>query len=114
MSQNFGILPISQCSLSKSELIRDFKSELITQLFLCSVVRKPRSRLLNRFFSALLVSNSTFRFQPLPQGVELRFPFTPLDNRLPGRPTTKLQYSQRSTPTVGRFLSFLTTGAIQM
>ncbi|GBO24599.1 hypothetical protein AVEN_79194-1 [Araneus ventricosus] len=33
MSREFGIVPISQCLLPKSELIRDFKSELITQLF---------------------------------------------------------------------------------
>ncbi|GBN05027.1 hypothetical protein AVEN_127398-1 [Araneus ventricosus] len=53
-----------------------------------------------------LVSNSTFRFHPLPQGVDLRLPFTPLDNRLPGRPTTKPPYSQWSTPTVGKVLEF--------
>ncbi|GBN66378.1 hypothetical protein AVEN_238819-1 [Araneus ventricosus] len=33
MSRAFGIVPISQCLLPKSELIWDFKSELITQLF---------------------------------------------------------------------------------
>ncbi|GBN85715.1 hypothetical protein AVEN_1012-1 [Araneus ventricosus] len=32
MSREFGKLPISRCLLPKSELIRDFKSELITQL----------------------------------------------------------------------------------
>ncbi|GBM49036.1 hypothetical protein AVEN_153551-1 [Araneus ventricosus] len=46
--------------------------------------------------------------------MELRLPFTPPDNRLPGRPTTELPFSQWSTSTVGRFLGFLITGAIQI
>ncbi|GBM92683.1 hypothetical protein AVEN_39958-1 [Araneus ventricosus] len=53
-----------------------------------------------RFFTALLVPTPT-PFLSLPQGVELRLPFTPLDNRTPGRPTTKLSCPQWSIPTVG-------------
>ncbi|GBN58324.1 hypothetical protein AVEN_145549-1 [Araneus ventricosus] len=99
-------MPISQRSVSTSELIRDFKSELIRQLFLRFGIWKPSSRLLNRFFTALLFLNSTFRFYPLLQGVEHRLPFTPLDNRTPGRSTTNLPCFQRSNPTVGKVLEF--------
>ncbi|GBM44406.1 hypothetical protein AVEN_139040-1 [Araneus ventricosus] len=67
-----------------------------------------------RFFTALFVPAPTPPFLSLPQGVELRLPFTPLDNRTPGGPTTKLPCPQWSIPTVGWFLSFITTGAIQV
>ncbi|GBL91214.1 hypothetical protein AVEN_195108-1 [Araneus ventricosus] len=67
-----------------------------------------------RFFTALLVPTPTPSFLSLPQGVELRLPFTPLDNQTPGRPTIKLPCPQWSIPTVGWFLSFITTGAIQI
>ncbi|GBN60949.1 hypothetical protein AVEN_55957-1, partial [Araneus ventricosus] len=50
--------------------------------------------------------NSTFRFHPLPLGVELRLPFTLLDNRTLGRPTTNLACFQWSNPTVGKVLEF--------
>ncbi|GBN66805.1 hypothetical protein AVEN_220845-1 [Araneus ventricosus] len=67
-----------------------------------------------RFFAALLVPTPTPPFLSLHQGVELRLPFTPLDNRTPRRPTTKLPCPQWSIPTVGWLLSFITTGAIQV
>ncbi|GBO01476.1 hypothetical protein AVEN_222619-1 [Araneus ventricosus] len=62
--------------LPKSELLRDFQSELITQL--SSVLRslKPSSRLLIRFSP----SSPTFSFYSTLQGVELRLPFPTLDN----------------------------------
>ncbi|GBN70894.1 hypothetical protein AVEN_2631-1 [Araneus ventricosus] len=66
-----------------------------------------------RFFTALLVPTPTPPFLFLPQGVELRLPFTLLDNRNPGRPTTKLPCPQWSIPTLGWFLSFITKGAVQ-
>ncbi|GBM62205.1 hypothetical protein AVEN_267875-1 [Araneus ventricosus] len=107
MSREFGILPISRCLLPKSELIRDFKSELITQLFsalrsLKTKFETPKSVLHRAPFSL----HSTFRFYPLPQGVDLRLPFTPLDNRTHGPPTTNLPCSQWSNPTVGKVLEF--------
>ncbi|GBM91627.1 hypothetical protein AVEN_271280-1 [Araneus ventricosus] len=96
MSREFGTVPISQYLLPKSELIRDFKSELITQLF--SALRGLKTK--------FETNKSVLRFYPLPQGLELRLPFTPLDNSLPGRPTTKSPDSQWSTPTVGKVLAF--------
>ncbi|GBN30165.1 hypothetical protein AVEN_213966-1 [Araneus ventricosus] len=106
MSREFGIVPISQCLLPKSELIRDFKSDLITQLFsalrsLKTQFETPKSILHRAHFL-----NSTFRFYPLPQGGELRLPFTPLANRTPGRTTSNLPCFQWSTPTVGKVLEF--------
>ncbi|GBN08310.1 hypothetical protein AVEN_181034-1 [Araneus ventricosus] len=92
-----------------SELIRDFKSELITQLRCL----KPRSRLPKSVLYRSPRSNFKIPLLSLPQGVELRLPFTPLDNYTQGRPTTKLPCSQWPIPTVGWYLSFLTTGAIQ-
>ncbi|GBL85621.1 hypothetical protein AVEN_193091-1 [Araneus ventricosus] len=109
----FRINADSQFSLSKSESIRDFKSELIAQLFLRSGVPHVRDFLI-RFFTALLLPTPTPLFLSLPQGVELRLPLTPLDNRTPGRPTTKLPCPQWSITTVGWFLSFITTGAMQV
>ncbi|GBM34317.1 hypothetical protein AVEN_16417-1 [Araneus ventricosus] len=106
MSREFGKLPISRCLLPKSELIRDFKSELITQLFSALRSLKPKFETPNSVLSPFFLLHSTFRFYPLPQGVELRLPFTPLDNSTPGRPTTNLPRSQWSNPTVGKVLGF--------
>ncbi|GBM89186.1 hypothetical protein AVEN_47789-1 [Araneus ventricosus] len=74
-------MPIPRSSLLKSEFIRDFQSELITQL--SSVLRslKPSSRLLMPFFFR---PSSNIPFYSSLQGVELRLPCTPLDNGTPG------------------------------
>ncbi|GBM59780.1 hypothetical protein AVEN_6654-1 [Araneus ventricosus] len=60
------------------------------------------------------VSTTSMKTEFASVWVELRLLSTPLDNRTPERPTTKLPCSQLSIPTVGWFLSFLTTGAIQV
>ncbi|GBN16257.1 hypothetical protein AVEN_196081-1 [Araneus ventricosus] len=102
-------MPIPRGCLPKSELIRYFKSELITQL--SSVLRslKPSSRLLMQVLRpSVLASNIPF-YSP-PQVMEIRPSFTSLDNRTPGLPTAHLPNSQWSTPIMGRFLGFATTG----
>ncbi|GBL88337.1 hypothetical protein AVEN_103003-1 [Araneus ventricosus] len=66
------------------------------------------------FFTALLVPTPTLPFLSLPQEVEPRLPFTPLDNQTPERPTTKVPCPQWSIPTVGWFLSFITIGVMQV
>ncbi|GBN00273.1 hypothetical protein AVEN_92750-1 [Araneus ventricosus] len=68
----------------KSELIRDFKSELMTQLFFGAPESETKFEPPKRFFTALLVLHSAFCFYPLPLRVELRLPSAPLGNRTPG------------------------------
>ncbi|GBL57534.1 hypothetical protein AVEN_182824-1, partial [Araneus ventricosus] len=77
-------MPIPRGCLTKSELIRDFQSELITQL--SSVLRslKPSSRLLIRFSLRPSVLSSNVQFYSSLQGVELRLPFPKLDNGTAG------------------------------
>ncbi|GBM78904.1 hypothetical protein AVEN_12526-1 [Araneus ventricosus] len=67
---------------------------LITQLFSALPKSEPRSRLPYRFFTAFLsfMSNTPVLF--VPEGVELRLPFFPLDNRNSMRPTTKHLFPQ--------------------
>ncbi|GBN97682.1 hypothetical protein AVEN_40047-1 [Araneus ventricosus] len=73
-------MPIPRGCLPKSEIIRDFQSELINITQLSSVLRslKPSSRLLMQFLPPS--SPRTFSFYSLLQGVELRLPFPSLDN----------------------------------
>ncbi|GBO01949.1 hypothetical protein AVEN_160130-1 [Araneus ventricosus] len=49
---------------------------------------KPRSRLPKSVLHRCPRSNFKIPLLSLPQGVELRLPFTPLDNHTQGRPTT--------------------------
>ncbi|GBM39766.1 hypothetical protein AVEN_107180-1 [Araneus ventricosus] len=101
-------MPIPRGCLPKSELIRDFQSELITQLSSMLRSLKLRSRLL-MLFLPLSFSPRIFSFYPPLQGVELRLPLLHwimvvlVDQQL-----TFLVPSGQS-PIMGRFLGFATT-----
>ncbi|GBM57907.1 hypothetical protein AVEN_237788-1 [Araneus ventricosus] len=106
MSREFGIVPISQCLLPKSELIRDFKSEIIAQLFSALRSLKTKFEIPQSVLHRAPLSQLNIPSHPLLRGVELRLPFTPLYNRTPGRLTTNLPCFQWSNPTVGKVLEF--------
>ncbi|GBM36382.1 hypothetical protein AVEN_176073-2-1, partial [Araneus ventricosus] len=76
-------MPIPRGCLLKSELIRDFQSELITELSLVLRSLKPSSRLLMQFLRPPILSSNIPFYSPF-QGVELCLPCTPLDNVPPG------------------------------
>ncbi|GBM07185.1 hypothetical protein AVEN_229320-1 [Araneus ventricosus] len=83
MSRDIGKLPIPRGCLPKSELIWDFKSELITQLSVALPESETKFEPPKRFFTSPLL-HPAFCLYPLPQGVELRLPSTLLANRTPG------------------------------
>ncbi|GBL96603.1 hypothetical protein AVEN_207775-1 [Araneus ventricosus] len=106
MSLEFGIVPISQCLLPKSELIREFKSELITQLFsalrsLKTKFETPKSVLHRAPFS---IPHSVFI--PYLKGWSSSFLSLHWTIVFPDRPTAKSPDSQWSIPTVGKVLEF--------
>ncbi|GBO18494.1 hypothetical protein AVEN_244889-1 [Araneus ventricosus] len=68
MNREFRKLPISRCLLPKSELIRDFKSDLITQLFFGAPESETNFEPPKWFFTALLVLYSAFCFIPYLKG----------------------------------------------
>ncbi|GBN74785.1 hypothetical protein AVEN_34162-1 [Araneus ventricosus] len=115
MSREFGIVPISQCLLPKSELIRDLKSELMTQIF--SALRTLKTKcetpktVLHR---ASLFSTQHSVFIPYLKGWSSAFLSLHwiivflVDQRL------NLHIPNGQLRPWERFLSFPTTGAIQV
>ncbi|GBM70150.1 hypothetical protein AVEN_210266-1 [Araneus ventricosus] len=114
MSREFRKLPISRCLLPKSELIRDFKSELITQLFLGAPESETKFEPPKRFFTALLVLHSAFCFHRYLKG--WRSAFLPLYWLivLPGDQRLTFHVPSGQIQSWGRFLGFATTEAIQV
>ncbi|GBN94240.1 hypothetical protein AVEN_141516-1 [Araneus ventricosus] len=114
MSREFRKLPISRCLLPKSELIRDFKSELITQLFFGAPESETKFEPPKRFFTALLVLHSAFCFYPLPQGWSSAF--LPLHWLivLPGDQRLTFHVPSGQIQTWRRLLGVATIGAIHV
>ncbi|GBM19854.1 hypothetical protein AVEN_186132-1 [Araneus ventricosus] len=115
MSRQFGLVPISQYLLPKSELIRDFKSELITQIF--SALRSLKTK----FETPKSVLHraplfSTQHSVSIPYLKEWSSAFLSLHwiIVLPGDQRLTFSVSSGQIRPWGRFLSFPTTGDIQV
>ncbi|GBN28696.1 hypothetical protein AVEN_162329-1 [Araneus ventricosus] len=114
MSREFGKLPISRCLLPKSELIRNFKSEMITQLSSALRSLKPKFETPNSvpppFF---FFSTQHSVFIPYLKGWSSAFLSLHWIIVLPGDQQLTFQVPSGQIRPWGRFLCFATTGAIQ-
>ncbi|GBN57210.1 hypothetical protein AVEN_222259-1 [Araneus ventricosus] len=115
MRQEFGKLPISRCSLPKSELIRDFKSELITQLGFGA----PESETKFEPPKSVLYRPSSFSTQhsvfiPYLKGWSSAFLSLHWIIVLPGDQRLTFHVPSGQIRPWGKFLGFATTGTIQV